>query len=332
LNRGFAKYVCVNEPNEDSPKPSEDDPDPVFVMAVKYLSTRTAGSRPLFMFVQTFAVHNYYQEPLGPDDARGDKAVFQRNLDWVKGANPCSPEAWKQLEAAYARRVTRMNRDFESLATALKSAGLWESSVIVFTSDHGEAFEPEIGRTHHGGQLYANVIRVPLMVRMPGLAPREEAAPVSLIDVMPSLLELTGTEIPDGLDGRSFLRVLSDPSASLPPRTLFAMEHAFWRDAGGREMVEKLSALPLSAAAIRGNLWCIRGGHVAAEANLGPGAVEELYDMIKDPDQRQPLSQEPDPLSLEQSVGGALGGRTRTNLRGKNKELDDQLKRLGYTR
>lgn len=335
LNRGFGKYVCVSPPSEPAElasESSEDHLDPVFVQATKYVSSRSRGSRPLFLFVQTLAVHNYYQEPLGPEDAPGDKGVFDRNLKWVTGEHACPPETWKQLEAAYARRVSRMNRDFEALVTALKHAGLWDSSVIVFTSDHGEGFQPELGRTHHGGLLYANVLRVPLLIRLPRVTPREETAPVSLIDVMPSLLELTGAAVPAGLDGRSFLALLSDEPATLPTRTLFAMEYAFWWNQGRRDLVEKLATMPLSAAAIRGDRWCIRGGRSPNEANLGPGANEELYDMSKDPGQRLVLSTEPDPLSLEQSVGTTIGGRTRTNLRSKNKELDDQLKRLGYTR
>jgi pimeloyl-ACP methyl ester carboxylesterase len=198
--------------------------------------------------------------------------------------------------------------------------------VIVFTSDHGEGFDREFDRVHHAGQLYANVIRVPVLVHVPGVSPREEPTPVSLIDVMPSILEWSGTEIPAGLDGRSFTGLLSDAPVAQPPRTLFAMEHAYWRNKGRRESVEKISSMPVSAAAIRGDRWCIRGGRSGTEANLGPGSTEELYDMTKDPDQRQVLSTQPNPLSLEQSVGGQLGQRTQTGPRGKNQALDDELR------
>jgi arylsulfatase A-like enzyme len=331
LHRGFEKYTCVPGLTDLAPVAKEDAPDPVFTQAAEYVSSRGHDGKPLFLFVQTFSVHNYYQEPLEPADVPG-RDVYRRNLDWLTGERECPPEAWKELQDCYARRVARMSRDLETFVAALKTAGLWDSSVIVFTSDHGEGFDRELDRVHHAGQLYANVIRIPVLVHLPGISPREEPTPISLIDVMPSILEWSGTDIPAGLDGRSFTGLVSDAPVAQPPRTLFAMEHAYWRSQGRRESVEKISSMPVSAAAIRGDRWCIRGGRSGAEANLGPGSLEEMYDMVKDPDQRHVLSTAPNPLSLEQSVGGQLGQRTQTPQRGKNQALDDELRRFGYTK
>src|SRR5262249_21372420 len=65
---GCEKSVCDNDPRKHPPKPAETPPDPVLVRGGESAPSRPASPRPLFLFVQTFAIHNYYQEPLSPDD------------------------------------------------------------------------------------------------------------------------------------------------------------------------------------------------------------------------------------------------------------------------
>ncbi len=85
---------------------------------------------------------------------------------------------------------------------ALESRRLTDSTIVVVTSDHGEEFG-EHGRKYHGKQLYEESVRVPLVIHVPGLAPRRLQAPVSVIDVAPTIAHLTG--LPPGrspgLDG-----------------------------------------------------------------------------------------------------------------------------------
>ncbi len=91
----------------------------------------------------------------------------------------------------------------------VKSKPWGARTAIVVTSDHGEAFS-EHGMIRHGFELWEPLVRVPLVVQIPGVEPRQVRARRSLIDLAPTILDLMQTEIPDGsgsdfLSGRSLL-------------------------------------------------------------------------------------------------------------------------------
>ena len=100
--------------------------------------------------------------------------------------------------------------------------GLLDDTLIVFTSDHGESFL-EHGRTAHG-HLYEHNLLVPLILRFPGrLDPRQrESAPVQLVDVLPTALELLGVPSPLDVEGESLVGLLR--GEELPPRAAVAYD------------------------------------------------------------------------------------------------------------
>jgi arylsulfatase A-like enzyme len=79
-----------------------------------------------------------------------------------------------------------------------------KSTSIIVTSDHGEAFG-EHGMWRHGVELWDVVVKVPLVVHVPGAKPRRIAARRSLIDLTPTILELMGQPIPEGKGGHDFV-------------------------------------------------------------------------------------------------------------------------------
>ncbi len=83
-----------------------------------------------------------------------------------------------------------------------------EDTVIIFTSDHGEAFG-EHDMRHHGWDLYEHQIRVPLTIYLPGAQPTDIHTPVSHIDLAPTIVDLVGDTIPDSFRGRSLLPALA---------------------------------------------------------------------------------------------------------------------------
>ena len=87
--------------------------------------------------------------------------------------------------------VTMPNMDGPTMLAKLRELGLWDDTMIVITADHGEEFQ-EHGGWWHGTTLYEEQIRVPLIVRAPGLAPRRVSAPVQTIDIAPTLLSMAG--------------------------------------------------------------------------------------------------------------------------------------------
>ncbi|MCP4678817.1 MAG: sulfatase-like hydrolase/transferase [Deltaproteobacteria bacterium] len=90
------------------------------------------------------------------------------------------------------------------LLDAFKEIPAAERTVILVSADHGEAFN-EHGRWCHGRELWEEIIRVPLAVSGPGVAKKRIARQTSHIDIFPTLLDLFGVPIPEGIHGRSLL-------------------------------------------------------------------------------------------------------------------------------
>jgi arylsulfatase A-like enzyme len=89
----------------------------------------------------------------------------------------------------------------------LKEVGLYDEVIFVITSDHGEAFN-EHGHYFHGQNLYNEVVKVPLVIRVPGWFSRKVEGPVSAIDVAPTLVDLLGLTIPTEFEGVSHVDVM----------------------------------------------------------------------------------------------------------------------------
>lgn len=101
----------------------------------------------------------------------------------------------------------RANDDqMKLLWNKLKEDGWGDDFIFVFTSDHGEEFFDH-GGTSHGYSLYDEMIRVPLMIYAPGLLPagKRISTPVRSLDIYPTLCDLLGIDIPDGLEGESLV-------------------------------------------------------------------------------------------------------------------------------
>jgi arylsulfatase len=78
----------------------------------------------------------------------------------------------------------------------------------VFNADHGEMLGDH-GLLFKGGYFYDEVVRVPLILRAPGLSPKRVSDLVETVDLMPTLLSLLGVSIPDQVQGRSLLPVIA---------------------------------------------------------------------------------------------------------------------------
>jgi arylsulfatase A-like enzyme len=93
---------------------------------------------------------------------------------------------------------------FGRLVADLRARGRYDDTIIVVFSDHGEALG-EDGRFGHGDSLADWELHVPLLLKVPGGTGRHVDAPVALLDVMPTLLELAGATPPAGLAGQSLV-------------------------------------------------------------------------------------------------------------------------------
>jgi hypothetical protein len=111
----------------------------------------------------------------------------------------------------------------EDLADLLDLIDL-DRTIICFLSDHGEGFDYEQARIHHGGRLHDDLINVPLLIHIPPDAPAahhsalasNERCSLSTSDLVPTILQLSGRPVPPGLDGKSILELSPESNRCLP--------------------------------------------------------------------------------------------------------------------
>ena len=133
---------------------------------------------------------------------------------------PPEPYASRYRGRPYDGEIAFADVQVGRLVTYLKQRAVFDRSLIVLASDHGEALG-EHGERTHGFFIYNSTLHVPLLMKFPGVAPREVADEVSLVDVMPTLLQALKIPIPSTVQGRSLLAlVLGRPAAG--PSNLYA--------------------------------------------------------------------------------------------------------------
>jgi arylsulfatase A-like enzyme len=160
----------------------------------RWLSSRDKD-RPVFLMVGTHAPHVPWPQNQDYEPAAIDVPRFHYD----------TPE-YRADRVRYYTDVTQADTDFGAILDLIERQ-LGPETVVVFTSDHGAQLP--FGKWN----LYDEGIRVPLLVRWPGLAQagRSEAM-VAWPDLLPTLLEGAGGKAPTGIDGQSFLGSLTNPS------------------------------------------------------------------------------------------------------------------------
>lgn len=132
----------------------------------------------------------------------------------------------------YDAQIRQLDTELSRLVTALRKRDLLERTLLVVTSDHGEEFL-EHGRVEHFIPTYQQTLRVPLILRGPGVerGVRVET-PVSSVDIVPTVLGLAGAPVPSGLDGLD----VSDLWRPAPPDDVtraFGERYLYGEAAGG---------------------------------------------------------------------------------------------------
>jgi len=133
------------------------------------------------------------------------RAEDQRLLATIQS----DPAVGESLRRAYDEGVRQADTDLGMSLAALRKLDSFEHTVVIVTSDHGEALG-EAGHLGHQHNLDEGLVHVPLVVRLPGAAQagRRIDADVSLVDILPTVLTLAGAVIPADVDGRSLVPLL----------------------------------------------------------------------------------------------------------------------------
>ena len=183
-----------------------------------------------------------------------------------KVAPSLAPAERRLLRALYDEEVSYVDERVGWLFAELDRRGLWERTLVVFTSDHGEAFG-EHGLWLHGKSLHEGLLRVPLIVAGPGVpAGLRVAAPVSLVDLLPTLCERLGVPCPEDVQGTSFAGLLTGGADAPAERAIYA--------GSSNEPANGLDALIV--------------GHWKLVAK--PDGSAALYDLAADPGEERDLA------------------------------------------
>ena len=153
--------------------------------------------RPFFFFVHFYDPHEPYDPP--------------------------EPFASQWKGQPYEGEVAFADHCVGQVLDKLRQLGLYDSTLVVITGDHGEMLG-EHGELNHGFFIYEGALRVPLVVRVPGAkaAARHVDLPVSLIDIVPTILSLVGAEVPKEVQGVDLSPWLAGRGAGGRARPLYA--------------------------------------------------------------------------------------------------------------
>ena len=273
LNRGFDEYDDRLR-HEDRPtfESAERRASDVISAAGNWI---LAAPSPWFAWVHLFDPHAPYDAPAG---ARADLAPYDAEVAYV--------------DAMLGQFLDR-----------LRAAHALDRTLIVVTADHGESLG-EHGETTHGLFAYNATLSVPLIVDGPQVSRGSVDALVAHADLTPTVLDLVGAPIPDGLDGQSLL-------------------HALARD-------RPIYFEALDASLTRG--WAPLVGIVQDGWKFIDLPDAELYDLSADPgEQRNRAGADPRGDVLRRAlrlVSGPAGSAPAASL---DAEAASRLRSLGYT-
>jgi arylsulfatase A-like enzyme len=179
-----------------------------------------------FLFLHTYEVHCPYDPP---------PMFFQKWAGWYKGRvekDSCYPNAYvhrplpvdyEYIRDLYAAEVNYVDNFLGQLFQKLRTLGIYDETLIVFLSDHGESLG-EHGYVGHN-RLYQVQLRVPLILHIPGVAGKQIDAPIESLDVMPTIFELLGIKsqtVP--FQGRSLIPLIRNEVKADESRPLISEE------------------------------------------------------------------------------------------------------------
>ena len=226
---------------------------------------------------------------------------------------PPEPYAREYADRPYDGEIAFADEQVGRLLRFLKDKGVYQNTVIVLSGDHGESLG-EHGEKTHGFFIYNATMHVPLIIHLPGKpAISTVTDPISLVDLMPTVLTAAGLDIPSQVQGRSLLSLLRGEQIHAD-RTLY-----------GETFLPRLHFN-----------WSELRGVENAKYHFIDAPRPELYDVAKDPGELHNLL--PEKKAVGEEMHAKLSGLIRDYSAGKelaektglDPALMERLKSLGY--
>ncbi len=184
--------------------------------------------RRFFAMVHYFDPHWPYDQPdpfrepycpRGADPAYGSISNVLDARKYLVQSQGVPDQRCRDLHALYCGEVAFTDHEVGRLLDAVRELGLGEETLVVFTADHGETFWEHADYFDHGLFLFDTNVRIPLIMSWPGggvEAGKRIGTPLSNIDLSPTLLQLTGIDVPSEFRGTGFLDLLREGGGEGP--------------------------------------------------------------------------------------------------------------------
>ncbi len=257
-------------------------PGKPFCLSISYNAAHADDSSPQQYFWPKR--HNdLYNDVTIPDPSLAADQYLAEQPDFIRDENYLgrirykwrfdNPEKYQEKVKGYYRMVTTIDDNLGRLRQKLKSKNLDQNTVIIFMSDNGYF----LGERQLSGKwlMYENSIRVPLIIYHPKLQnPGRSLEHMALnIDIAPTILEVADVPIPQNMQGKSLMPLISGKTSEW--RSEFLCEHLY-----------ELEYIPKSEG-IRSEKW-------KYFRYIDHPNTEELYDLEKDPLEKNNLVEEPE--------------------------------------
>lgn len=207
--------------------------------------------RPFFAYIHYMEPHSPYYAPppfdrhFNPDYEGTETGLINDKGEKTDEATVRFQEDPERLEALidfYDNEIAFLDHKIMQLFAFLKERGMWEETVVLVVTDHGEGFL-EHGYLKHSRGLYSDLIRVPFMLRIPGfMGPLRVKAHVQTLDILPTVLDVLGLERQEMFMGQSVFDLVDQPNRPIlsehlrtgrgAQRSLILDQHKLLKDIG----------------------------------------------------------------------------------------------------
>jgi len=238
----------------------------------------------------------------------------------------------RRLNELYDAGIRQLDAELSRLFAWMRREGILDETLLVVTSDHGEEFM-EHGRVDHFVPMWQELLRVPLLFRGPGLrvGARIEA-PVSLVDLVPTIVSLAGAELAeptDGVDLSALMRPTRKPAGdAVAVERILADRYLYGEAAGGLTYVEWMEdVFPVHRSVRRGRhklIWESKGETYALyDLAVDPGESTDVR--AEHPEVSNELIAEMERRFRDEGLEPALENRVELS-----EEESERLRSLGY--
>jgi len=284
--------------------------------------------KPFFLWLTFAEPHNPYQVPEPyfsmfppeslPPARAGKEALEAKGFKWQwlhglgKQAYPNYDELVPRARANYFGMLRLLDDQVRRFVEFLDAEGLRRDTLLVFVSDHGD-FVGEYGLVRKGPEMPEALMRIPMLFNGPGVRvdPEPHAAHVSLADVMPTLCEMIGAPLPQGVQGRSLWPLLTGGDWPAEEFASAYGEHGFgglhYAEADHPPFDEAIFAGPkgptfdcLNSVSQSGTMRMVRKGDWKLAFDMqGRG---QLHNLARDPAELENLFGRPETAAIEREL------------------------------